>query len=274
MCQQFLEYAEEANRRQKVDWVFAYASAVELMADTVDRVREITGAPVVGMCLDDKQSWDTGEFGGQRCGQIPLAPRLDLAWTSARIACEWYMVEGGNPVYLPEGCDTDLFSPNPRHQDVDVCFVGQAYGFRRALIAKLHRLGLPVRTFGSGWPGGYINTDEVITLLRRAKVILGLGGIGWSADLKNVKGRDFDAPAVGTAAYLASFNPELADYFEIGKEICCFSSPDECVEVAQELLANESLRQRVALRGRERCLRSHTWVARFERVLKLLGVLR
>jgi spore maturation protein CgeB len=109
--------------------------------------------------------------------------------------------------------------------------------------------------------------------LRRSKIILGLGGIGWSADLKNLKGRDFDAPAVGTAAYLTSFNPELGEHFDIGKEICCFSSPDECVDVAQDLLANQSRRQSIAQRGRERCLRAHTWGKRFERVLEGLGVL-
>ena len=238
----------------------------------MDRVRNITGAPVVGMCLDDKQSWDAEEFGGQRGGQLPLAPRLDLAWTSARIACQWYLVEGGNPICLPEGCDPEVFSPGPGPQDMDVCFVGQAYGFRRDFIEKLRRLGLPVCAAGVGWPGGPIAADEIIRLWQRSKIILGMGGIGWSADLKNVKGRDFDAPAVGTAAYLTSYNPELAEYFDIGKEICCFSSPDECVEVAQDLLANESRRQSIAQRGRERCIRAHTWVRRFERVLEVLGL--
>jgi len=272
-CDEFLRYAAEVSRRQKVDWVFTYASAVELLADTVDRVREITGAPVVGMCFDDKQSWDGEMFGGQRGGQLPLAPRLDLAWTSARIACLWYMAEDGNPIYLPEGCDTDVYSPAPGPQDVDVCFVGQAYGFRRVFIEKVRRLGLSVRTAGVGWPGGPIATDEVIRLFRRSKIILGLGGIGWSPDLKNVKARDFDGPAVGSAVYLTSYNPELAEHFDIGQEICCFSSADECVEVAQDLLANQSRRQSIAQRGRERCLRAHTWVGRFRRVLEVLGAL-
>jgi glycosyltransferase involved in cell wall biosynthesis len=272
-CDEFLRYATEVSRRRKVDWVFAYATAMELLADTVDQVREITGAPVVGMCLDDKQSWVAKEFGGQYGGQLPLAPRLDLAWTSARIACLWYMVEGGNPIYLPEGCDTEVLSPAPGPQDVDACFVGQAYGYRRAFIRKLRQLGLSVRTAGTGWPGGSITADDVIRLYRRSKIILGLGGIGWCAELKNVKGRDFDSPALGTAVYLTSFNPELAEHFDIGKEICCFSSPDECVEVAQELLANESRRQNIAQQGRVRCLRAHTWVMRFERVLEVLGVL-
>jgi hypothetical protein len=38
------------------------------------------------------------------------------------------------------------------------------------------------------------------------------------------------------------------------------------------LLPNESRRQSFAQRGRERCLRAHTWVRRFERV-EVLGVL-
>jgi hypothetical protein len=272
VCDDFVAYAADVSRHRKVDWVFTYASALELLTETLDRVREVTGAPIVGMCLDDKQSWDAEVFGGQRGGQVPLASRLDLAWTSARIACQWYMVEGGNPIYMGEGCSPDLLSPGAGPQDIDVCFIGQAYGFRRSLIEKLRQLGLSVRTAGVGWPGGAITTEEVVRMYQRSKIILGMGGIGWSADLKNVKGRDFDVPAVGSAVYLTSYNPELTEHFELGKEICCYSSVDECVELAQELLADEPRRAAIARRGRERCLRGHTWVHRFCRVLDILGI--
>jgi hypothetical protein len=272
VCDRFVAYAEEVSHRRKVDWVFVYASALEILADTVDRVRNATGAPVVGMCLDDKQSWNVEGLGGQAGGQIPLATRLDLAWTSARIACEWYLVEGGNPIYMGEGCSPELYSPGDGIQDVDACFVGQAYGFRRKFIDKLRRLGLSVTTAGAGWPGGTISEAEVIRLYRRAKIILGMGGIGWSADLKNVKGRDFDVPALGSAVYLTSYNPELTEHFDLGKDICCYSTVDECVELAQSLLADETKRVAIARQGRERCLQQHTWIHRFARVLEILGI--
>jgi spore maturation protein CgeB len=154
-----------------------------------------------------------------------------------------------------------------------VGFVGQAYGFRRTFVDKLRKLGLSVHTAGYGWPAGTVGDDGLVQLFRRSKIVLGMGGIGWSEDLKNTKGRDFDAPAVGTASYLTSYNPELADLFDIGREIVCFSNADECYEIARQLLMDEPMRQAIARAGRKRCLQQHTWIHRFEHVLDVLGIL-
>jgi spore maturation protein CgeB len=110
----------------------------------------------------------------------------------------------------------------------------------------------------------------MIALMQRAKVILGLGGIGWSDQLKNVKGRDFDAPCVG--AYVTGYNPDLADLFRIGEEIACYSTPDEAIETIRALLRDPEARRRLAARGRARAVAEHTWRHRFETVLGLLGI--
>lgn len=268
----FEQYAREAGRRQPVDWVFVYALGIEITRAALARVRAITGAPVVGMCLDDKQSWEAEPYGGEPAGQVAHAGSFDLGWTSARVACEWYMVEGGNPVFLGEGCSPDLYAPagDDLARDVDVCFVGARYGFRPWFVRRLERAGIRVTTAGQGWESGPLSDDRMIALMQRSKIILGLGGVGWSPDLKNVKGRDFDAPCVGP--YVTSFNPDLAGMFRMGEEIACYSTPDEAVEVARELLREDDKRIRLAQRGRERCLAEHTWRHRFETVLRLLGV--
>jgi hypothetical protein len=270
-CAAFERFAADAARACKVDWVFVYALGIELLPGTLERVREVTGAPIVGMCLDDKQSWEEEPFAGAPAGQLPLARPLDLAWTSARVACDWYLAEGGNPVFLGEGCSPDRYSPADVEQDIDVCFVGAGYGFRPWFVRQLERAGIHVTTAGHGWSAGSVSDDQMTALMRRAKIILGLGGIGWSPDLKNVKGRDFDAPCIG--AYVTSFNPDLAEMFRIGDEIACYSTPDEAVEVVRDLLRNPEKRARLARRGRERCIAEHTWKHRFETVLHLLGVI-
>jgi hypothetical protein len=273
MSEIFLRYAQRVSREHRVDWVFTYASALELLPEVIDQVRSITNAPVVGMCFDDKQSWSGPVIGGLRCGQVPIASKLDLAWTSARVACEWYMVEGGNPILLPEGCNPNSYSPADVRQDIEVCFVGQAYGQRPRFVAKLKRLGVQVHAVGPGWPAGVLSDPQVVELFRRSKIILGSGGIGWSRDLKNVKGRDFDAPAVGNAPYLTSFNPELADYFDLGKEVLCYSCEDECVDQIRWLLSDEPRRLAIARAGRRRCLAEHTWIHRFTKILQVLDIL-
>jgi spore maturation protein CgeB len=110
----------------------------------------------------------------------------------------------------------------------------------------------------------------MVALMQRAKVILGLGGVGWSTDLKNVKGRDFDAPCLG--AYVTSFNPDLADMFRIGEEIACYSTTDEAIEIVRDLLRSPEKRRRLAERGRARAVAEHTWALRFRTLLEKLGI--
>jgi spore maturation protein CgeB len=153
-----------------------------------------------------------------------------------------------------------------------VCFVGARYGFRPAFVSQLEAAGIRVTAVGPGWPSGAVPLDEMIGLMQRAKIILGLGGIGWSLDLKNVKGRDFEAPCVGT--YVTSFNPDLAEMFRIGEEIACYSTVDEAIEVVRGLLRDAPRRRGLAERGRARCVAEHTWDKRFEFILQLLGILQ
>jgi hypothetical protein len=267
----FERFAERAVRERPVDWVFVYALGIELSADTLERVRAIARAPVAGMCLDDKQSWSDEPFGGTPCGQLALSRVLDLGWTSARVACEWYMAEGGNPVFMGEGCSPDIYCPSGSPtRDVDLCFVGAGYGFRPWFVRQLERSGLRIAAVGHGWPSGRLSEEAMIGFMQRSKVILGLGGVGWSPDLKNVKGRDFDAPCVGP--YLTAFNPDLTGMFRIGEEIACYSTPDEAVEIARQLLQDPERRRDLAERGRARCMADHTWGNRFETLLRLFGI--
>jgi hypothetical protein len=271
-CSAFEDFTREASRKHPIDWVFVYALGIELPGSTLSRIRDIVRAPVVGMCFDDKQSWEDKPFGDEPAGQRALAPLLDLAWTSSRVACDWYAVEGGNPVFLAEGCAPEVYrASDPARQDIDVCFVGARYGFRSAFVNHLQAAGIGVTTGGHGWPSGPLSVDEMIDLMRRAKIILGLGGVGWSPDLKNIKGRDFEAPCIGT--YLTSFNPDLAELFRVGEEIACYSTTDEAIEVIRALLRDSPKRRRLAEQGRARCIAEHTWDRRLEYVLQLLGLL-
>jgi hypothetical protein len=270
---EFEAYARQVSRERPVDLIFVYASALEVLAPTLARVRDITGAPIVSMCLDDKQSWETDDlYGGHPAGQVGLAAVTDLAWTSARVACEWYMVEGSNPLFLAEGGSPSLFAPavEGQAQDIDVCFIGQCYGFRARFVRELQRAGIAVEAFGPGWPNGRLADDQMVRTMQRSKVILGLGGIGWSEQLKNVKGRDFDAPLVG--AYATSHNPDLAPFFSIGHEIATFSNVDEAIDVLRELIRDDTRRAGLAAAGRRRCLHDHTWDGRFRKIAQVLGI--
>jgi glycosyl transferase family 1 len=262
----------EAHARRSVDWVFVYASGVEISAATIRQITSELRIPTVNMCLDDKQSWTGAWMGDHRAGQIDIASTFDLSWTSARVACEWYLVEGARPLYMPEGFDGSLHGPMPVTQDILVSFIGSAYGFRRDIIEYLRRHGIPVRTFGPGWGTRSVLGREQVEIINRSVINLGLGGIGYSEDLTNVKTRDFEIPGTGGGLYVTSFNADLAQHFAIGEEIVCYRSRDELLELIRHYLRHPDEAQRIARRARERSLREHRWVHRYRRICRTLGL--
>jgi hypothetical protein len=256
-----------------IDWFFIYASGLELSASAVQRIRDEFGAPVVCMCLDDKQSFVGRQHDEQMSGQISLAPVVDLSWTSSPVAAEWYMVEGGCAIYLPEGCSPPLFASRGAPKEVDVVFVGGAYGFRPLILNYLRAGGLSVRAYGSGWPDGMLSESGIAEAFDRGRVILGTGGVAYAETLTTVKGRDFDAAANGGSPYLTTYNPDLARHFQVGEEILCYATRDEMVELARRCVADREWAAGVARAGMKRCLAEHTWQHRFDRVLRVLGII-
>jgi hypothetical protein len=260
-----------AHRQRPVDWFFAYASGLELSRDTVRRIEEETGIPTVGVCFDDKQSWVGYWMGDHRAGQIDLVSAFDLSWTSARVACEWYMVEGGRPIYMPEGFDAATFMPQAMTPDLDVSFIGSSYGRRPSIVDSLRKAGIDVRTFGAGWNGTDWEPD-IVRIMSRSKINLGLGYLGYSDSLTNVKGRDFEVPAVGGGVYLTTYNADLSQHFNIGEEILCYNNIDEMIELIRYYLRDTNAAREVAHKGRLRCLAEHRWLHRYLQICRHLGI--
>jgi spore maturation protein CgeB len=273
MLAHFLQCLQAAHRERPVDWLFVYASGVEITAQTILHIQETLGIPTVNLCLDDKQSWQGPRVDGCRFGQIDLAPVFDLSWTSARVACQWYFAEGGRAVYLPEGFDYRRFRPLPVPKDIAVSFVGGSYGFRRRWIRQLKHYGIPVQCYGNGWPSGPLSDDEMVRIINRSIINLGVGGIGYSESLTNVKGRDFEIPGTGGGLYLTTFNADLAQHYHIGQEIACYHSLDELIEQVRYYLHNVDEALAMAQRARQRCLNEHRWLHRYQTVCRILGIL-
>jgi spore maturation protein CgeB len=268
-----LDSIREANAKQPIDWIFIYATGLEIQTEFLAAIKDEFGIPIVNMCLDDKQSWTGPTLDGQTSGQIAIAPHFDLSWTSARVACEWYLCEGGLPVYMPEGFDKKYYRPLNLEQDIPVSFIGGAYGFRPSVIRLLKKANIPIDVFGPGWGTKAVWGEEQIEIINRSRINLGLGGIGYSEDLTNVKTRDFEIPGTGGGLYLTSFNPDLAQHYDVGNEIICYRNRDEMIELIRYYLARPDLVRAVVERGRARCLSEHRWLHRYKRVCQILGIL-
>lgn len=262
-----------AHQKRPVDWVFVYATGAEIMSGTVEAIQREVGLPCVTMCLDDKNSWEGPRYPHHRGGQIDIARCFDLSWTSARVACEWYLVEGGNPVYLPEGCDPALYRPLDAPRDVPVSFVGSLYGRRARVVRLLRRCGVPLQAFGEGPGTTFLQESDKVRLFNRSVINLGLGWASHSDAITNVKGRDFEIPCTGGGVYLTTYNADLAQHFDIGREILCYGNDFELVELIRHYLVRPEEAAAIARAGRQRCLREHTWRHRFETILKMAEIL-
>ncbi|MEA2488571.1 MAG: hypothetical protein QOH21_363 [Acidobacteriota bacterium] len=271
MSEGILPLVRAAHAARPIDWVFFYGGGHHVSPVVVRRITEELGIPVVNMSLDDKQGWAGAMAGPWRSGAIDLTREFDLFMTSARVACDWHLVEGGRPVYLPEGFNASAYAPRDVPRDLPVSFVGAAYGFRYAVADELRRYGVPFHPYGAGWPSGY--AADVVEIFNRSVINLGMGGIEYSEELTNVKGRDFEIPGTGGGVYLTSYNPDLAQHFTIGEEILCYANHDEMVELIRYYLARPDEAQAIAARGRARSLREHRWLHRYETMLELLGIL-
>lgn len=269
------DFLLETHERLPIDWILITHSGSIVLVDTIRRIRSKFGVPVVNQWLDCKQSFELG-IGPHRqdMGQKDIAPEFDMVWTSSRSVCEWYMAIGARPYFLPEGFSPDFTPRVICEKDIDVGFVGACYGQRPDYINALKRSGLSVTAVGYGWKDSYVvRNEDMGKFIGSCKVILGMGGVGYSMDLTTLKGRDFDMPGSG-GAYLTTFNPDLAVFFDIGKEILCYHSLDEMVELAHQLLFDESFRENLAERAYRRAMQEHRWLHRFGTVLEILGLLR
>jgi glycosyltransferase involved in cell wall biosynthesis len=199
--------------------------------------------------------------------QLRVAAKADLYWTSWSLGIRIVNALGGNAWFSPPGGNPDMFRSIPCAKDLEIVFVGSCFGVRKEIIKELMRY-FSVATFGFGWPNGPVSFDETIQIFNRAKIVLGIGGVGTSLAVQMLKGRDFEVPMCG-ATYVTSSYSELSECFDVGREVVCYSSIEDCVEAIARLLADPRRCAMIGAAARERCIRDHTWD---QRVRSLLGL--
>jgi spore maturation protein CgeB len=81
--------------------------------------------------------------------------------------------------------------------------------------------------------------------------------------------RLYEATGVG-ALLITDRKDNLAEMFEIGKEVVAYSSPEEAAEMIQYYIAHPEEARVIAQAGQERTLKEHTYKKRMEELLPLL----
>jgi hypothetical protein len=263
----FLRFvAEEDHREGGVQMVF-FSHSGRHISDNLLQELQRRGIWSVIMSADDKHQFmfPCGADGVPH--QLRVARQADLYWSNWPLTPRLINNRGGNGWFAAPGADPDQYQKITCEKDLDVVFVGGCYGIRKHLVNQLSRY-FKVTAVGQGWTGGFVSFDESIRLFSRAKVVLGISGVGPTMAVQTLKGRDFEVPMCG-ATYLTSYNSELADHFVIGKEVVCYSSVEDCIDCLAKLLANPAQCIAIGQAARQRCLREHTWDHRVKEMLNL-----
>jgi spore maturation protein CgeB len=269
MNQELLEKVAIAHAEKRIDIFFGYLSGRLVLPHTVKAIR-MMGIPTLNISLDDRDFMGRLELTGYS-RMVEIAHAFDLCWTSVEDAIPDYQRVGADPIYLPEGANPKIHRPLDLPKDIDVSFVGQCYGYRPKVIQYLSNHGINVEVFGQGWPNGEISLEKMVEIYNRSKINLGFAGVGTS-EIKCLKARDFEVP-MSRGLYLTEYHRELENVYEIGKEILCYRTLDELLELINYYLSHPDEAEQIREAGYRRAISEHTWVKRFEVAFEKLGKL-
>ncbi|MHB8170331.1 MAG: CgeB family protein [Thermincolia bacterium] len=123
--------------------------------------------------------------------------------------------------------------------------------------------------------GGTLSDLEMIQMYSRSKINLGFSTCGNTHEtgqrILQVRLRDFEVPMTG-GFYMVEYMEELEEFFNIGKEIVCYTGPEDLAEKIKYYLSHDTEREAIRKAGYERCQRDHPWHKRFEMVFREMGL--
>jgi len=271
MNRDLLDWAARNTKEGKGDVIFSYLSG-ELISPEAVRELSCMGIPMINLALNDKEHFVGKIRNGMSMGNRDICRWFTLSWTSTEDALKKYCVEGAVPLYLPEGANPEIHRPWDLGKTIPVSFVGQCYGKRPEIIARLQEAGIHIEAYGAGWPHGPLSTEDMVRLYSKSRINLGFGGVIGCSDAYCLKGRDFEIPMSG-GLYLTEHHPELERVYEIGKEIVTYRGFEDLLEKIRYLLDNPAEAETIRQRGFARARRDHSWEMRFAKIFNMVGLI-
>ncbi|GGI17922.1 CgeB family protein [Oxalicibacterium faecigallinarum] len=271
--QQLLSQLGSIRKNGGIDLLMGQMWANYISQEALAEVQAM-GIPVINISMDDRLPDNWSHRSGVRLGAVGLAQHTDLVLTTSSETCAWYAVEGCPAIFWPLASDPSVFKPDadaPR--DIDVLFIGNKYGIRAEIIDGLAQHGIQVECYGAGWPNGPATAEQSAALFKRARIILGVGTVGYCDDVFTLKLRDFDAPMSG-ALYLTHRSQDLLKLYQEGVEIECYMTPDEAAVKIHYYLAHPQALESVAAAGHAMVLKRDTWLNRLHHTFLNLTLTR
>jgi spore maturation protein CgeB len=154
------------------------------------------------------------------------------------------------------------FYPNIVNKDIDASFCGVPNEDRAkyAQLLKDHEVNFNYYY--------RLSHEDMMLAYSRSKIGLNFSKNMNGQEVKTqMKARMFEVPAAKTLL-LTEYTDGIEEFFEIDKEIVCFSNPEELLEKIQHLLQNPGLINAIADNGYQRFLKEHESHVRLKNVLE------
>lgn len=122
--------------------------------------------------------------------------------------------------------------------------------------------------------GPPLSDEELVKMYSRSLVSLGFSEVQdpLTGEIKrHIRLRDFEAPMSG-AFYLVGYQEELAEYYELDKEIVCYYDRDDLLDKVRYYLDHEHEAERIRQAGLARARRDHSWENRFAQLFEVIGL--
>lgn len=188
-----------------------------------------------------------------------------------------------NVHYLPECFNPRVHRPveynekDEHKYKCDISLIGNLHPFRVELLKTLNQYDvkvygssnpwwLNIRDIGAMYTGEYLTYLEKSRAIKHSKISLNTVHIG---EINGVNVRTFEIAGAG-GFQLVQQKRDLADLFEVGKEIVTYGTLDELRHKVDYYLEHERERLQIAKAGQQRAWNDHTYNDRMKKMLKIV----
>ncbi len=282
----------------KPDLLFCFLFSEELEKETISYITKKTKTKTFNWFADDH--WRIPVFSRYWASLFTMVSTTDSSALEIYrhygitnvIKTQW---AANTFLYQPAGK-----SENRKIGSYNITFVGKNYGNRGKYIDYLRNHRLPAESYGNGWPAGRASQQKMLEIFSYSKINLNFSethNYGLRGLLRNaaklvvkkqqgslrfdghhlvsnaraflsmrrraIKGRTFEIPACGGFLLTQIVDDNLAEYYELEKEIAVFKNAVDMAEKCRYFLVHEEQRKQIAQAGYQRTIKEHTYQRRF-----------
>ena len=257
----------EKVQAEKPDMILCVLLGYEIWLETLQLVREGTGAILINWSTDD--SWKYEQFSRF------VASAFHLYATTYPNALAKSKRDGHDNFFLTQWAanSTSLAEPLPAAQcHYPASFIGTAYGNRPQWIAALDERGIKVECFGHGWKNGSVAAEDIPKIMRDSIISLNFGDSGMVVHgivpgrSRQIKARVFEVPGAG-GFLMTECADGLDRCYRIGDEIAVFDGIPDLAGKISHFIDHPEERDRIAMAGYTRTRDEHTYDMRFSKLL-------